>query len=161
MLEGTIPSVDHSEMVIIVFCVQHLVLLFKIILAEVIEDEPEWVQEDMETVENRVTQTQSSIDDKKLWERLSDHFEPYDLLINDVLKNLHKDRDIAALLVPKLKKGCIDFLKKQTSVEKTGEKLRDKEGETSPGRYVLEDDDFKHVSREIQKEKLTNIVAQF
>ena len=38
-------------------------------------------------------------------EYLSDHFEPR-MVLDDVLSNLHKDRDMAALLVRKLKVGC-------------------------------------------------------
>ena len=45
-------------------------LLVKVILAEVIEDEPGWVQDDTEVAENRVEQIHDSIMDRKLIERL-------------------------------------------------------------------------------------------
>ena len=93
-------------------------MLFKLILAEVIEDEPEWVQDDMESIENRVKQTEDSVNDKKLMERLAQHYEPIELLY-DVLDNLHKDRQLSALLVPKLKQGCLDFIKDKKNFEAT------------------------------------------
>ena len=55
-LEGVLDGWTYEDLVILVFVVQHLVLLFKLILAEIIEDEPEWVSDDSEKVENRVEQ---------------------------------------------------------------------------------------------------------
>ena len=93
-------------------------MLFKLILAEVIEDEPDWVRDDVDSIENRVKQTEDSINDKKLMERLAQHYEPIELLY-DVLDNLHKDRQLSALLVPKLKQGCLDFIKDKKNFEAT------------------------------------------
>ena len=47
-------------------------------------------------------------------ERLAEHYEPLALL-DDVLKLLHKDKEVAALLIPKLKQGCKDFMAKKRS----------------------------------------------
>ena len=30
-------------------------------------------------------------------------------LVSDVISDLHKDKDLASLLVPKLYQGCLDF----------------------------------------------------
>ena len=82
----------------------------KVILAEVIEDEPGWVQDDIEVAENRVAQIHDSIMDRKLIERLADHYEPRHVLA-EVLRNLHKDREMASLLIPRLRKGCVAYMK--------------------------------------------------
>ena len=42
-LEGLIEDWSYDSLVIGVFVVQHIILLLKVILAEVIDDEPEWV----------------------------------------------------------------------------------------------------------------------
>lgn len=48
-LEGVLgPNWTYDQLVILVFVVQHIVLLFKLILGEIIEDAPEWVLEDEE-----------------------------------------------------------------------------------------------------------------
>ena len=82
----------------------------KVVLAEVIEDEPGWVQDDIEVAENRVAQIRDSIMDRKLIERLADHYEPRHVLA-EVLRNLHKDREMASLLIPRLRKGCVAYMK--------------------------------------------------
>lgn len=47
------PFSDHT-MYLLVFFIMHFIFFMKKILAEVIEDEPAWVQDDIENVENRV-----------------------------------------------------------------------------------------------------------
>ena len=32
-------------------------------------------------------------------------------MLDEVLRNLHKDREMASLLIPRLKKGCTEYLK--------------------------------------------------
>ena len=49
------------------------------------------------------------IEDLKFMERLSDHYKPLDLL-QDVFDVLHSDKELAALLIPKLKAGCKEFI---------------------------------------------------
>ena len=100
--------------------------------------------DDEKKMENRVKQIEANIEDKKLIERLSEHIDPLDL-IEEVLDNLHKDRELAALVITKLKKGCIDFLNAQTAT-KTGEKRRDKDGNII---QVPEEDAFQHISAEV------------
>ena len=73
---------------------------------------PGWVEDDVEQMENRVLQTQASNDDKKLMERLGEHYEPLTVM-DDVLARLHRDKELAALLVPKLKQGCEQWLAAQ------------------------------------------------
>lgn len=31
-------------------------------------------------------------------------------MLDEVLRNLHKDREMASLLIPRLKRGCKDYL---------------------------------------------------
>ena len=123
------------------FCVQHIILLLKIILAEVIEDEPEWVQDDIDVVDNRVDQMAGKIEDMKFMERLSDHYQPIELL-EDVFAILHRDKELAAQLVPKLKQGCKEFIA-----------MKKKELE--------EEEDDRVTGNTIAKEKLSNIIATF
>ena len=74
-------------------------------------------------------------------ERLSDHYDPLTLL-DDVLARLHRDKELAALLVGKLKAGCEGWLSAQR-LGNTGEPLLQGEGhEERAG-----EEDFKHVSR--------------
>lgn len=82
--EPVIGGISYNNLVILTFIVQHAVLLLKIVLAELIDDEPEWVQSDMDTISHRVTQTEAKIEDMKLMERLSDHYDPK-VLLEDVL----------------------------------------------------------------------------
>ena len=42
-LEGVVAGMSNDELIIAVFVIQHVVLLFKVILAEIIDDEPGWV----------------------------------------------------------------------------------------------------------------------
>ena len=83
------PFEDHT-MYILAFFTLHFIFFVKFILAEVIDDEPSWVKEDAERVENRVDQVLKDNKDKKLIEYLSNHYSEYDLLF-EVLKKQHKD----------------------------------------------------------------------
>ena len=49
--------------------------------------------------------------DRKLIERLAEHFKPEHVL-DEVLRNLHKDREMASLLIPRIKRGCVEYMKK-------------------------------------------------
>ncbi len=73
-------------MYLLAFGALHFIFLLKYILAEVIEDEPAWVQEDLERVSNRVEQVEKDNQDKKLLERLSDHYTDLDLLFEVLRK---------------------------------------------------------------------------
>lgn len=79
-LQDVVPSMSKHALIICVFCVQHFILLIKIILGEVIDDEPAWVQDDIDVVDNRVCQMEARIEDMKFMERLSDHYDPIDLI---------------------------------------------------------------------------------
>ena len=68
----------------------HFIFLVKYVLAEIIEDEPDWIQKDSERMQNRVEQVEKDNQDKKLLERLSDHYSELDLLF-EVLKKQHKE----------------------------------------------------------------------
>ena len=67
-------------MYILAFVVMHFVFALKYLLSLVIEDEPSWVVEDAETVQNRVNQIEEDNQDKKLMQRIDSHFQPLDLL---------------------------------------------------------------------------------
>ena len=58
-------------------------------------------------------QIQKETADLKLWERLSDHYSPTELLL-DVLKTQHKDVYKSGMLLPKLKVGCEQFMEKNS-----------------------------------------------
>ena len=79
------PYDDHV-MYMLAFGVLHGLFLGKYILAEVIEDEPEWVTEDKKMIQHRVDQVRQDTEDKKLWERLSDHYTELDLLFEVLQK---------------------------------------------------------------------------
>ena len=65
--------------------------------------------EDAAEVQNRVDQVHQDTMDKKLWERMSDHYTELDLLF-EVLGKQHKDLTKSAQLVPKLQRGCQAWL---------------------------------------------------
>ena len=75
--------------------------------------------------------------------------------MDDVLTRLHPDKELAALLVPKLKRGCQEWLNAQ-KLGNTGQVNPDAEGdEEQPG-----GEDFKHVSRGIVEAKIKQILAE-
>ena len=42
-------------------------------------------------------------------------------MLDEVLRNLHKDREMASLLIPRLKKGCQEYLREmQADAEAEG-----------------------------------------
>ena len=75
-------------------------------------------------MKHRVSQIKREIQNKELLERIKT--EPIDL-VKEVISDLHKDNDLAALLVPKLLKGCIEF------EEELREARQDDDGEQSDG----------------------------
>ena len=131
------------------FVFQHILLGIKLILAEAIDDVPEWVPDDADANENRVLQAEASISDKKLMERLGSSYS-VEALLDDVFGGLHHDRQMAALLVPKLKQGCLDWLKQQQLGE-TGASAAASEGR---------DPNFRHASRGAQAEKLRQVLSE-
>ena len=92
----------------------------------------------MDIVDNRVDQMAQKIEDLKFMERLSDHYTPLDLL-QDVFDVLHSDKELAALLVPKLKEGCKEFIKQK--------------------QQELEEEEEGITGNTMAKEKLGNIIA--
>ena len=80
VLTENAPYDDHT-MYIIGFATLHIIFLVKYVLAEVIEDEPAWIDDDRQAVENRVEQVMSDNQDKKLLEYISGYYEPGKLLI--------------------------------------------------------------------------------
>ena len=67
------------------------------------------------------------------------------MVLDDVLSNLHKDRDMASLVVKRLKVGCEDWINAQ-SLGETGQP----EGSECMKNYP----NYKHVSKTTQYEKL-------
>ena len=82
-------------------------------------------------------------------EYLSDHFEPR-MVLDDVLSNQHKDRDMASLLVKKLKLGCEQWINAQSLGET---------GQPEGSEIMAKHPNFKHVSKTTQYEKLKQIIA--
>ena len=90
--------------------------------------------------------------DKKLWQRLSDSYTEIDLLF-EVLTMSHSDMNKSAQLVPKLKKGCEEWLKENQlpngfDTQQMDDKQREMLLETTGN------SEFRHVSRDAQKKKL-------
>lgn len=100
---------DDYVMYVIAFGTLHFIFILKYILAELIEDEPEWIRVDKESMENRVAQVENDNQDKKLYERLSKHYSEMDLLF-EVLSHVHSDLSKSGQLVPKLKEGLEDWI---------------------------------------------------
>jgi hypothetical protein len=84
-LTKNMPYDDHI-MYMLAFGALHCIFLLKYFLAEIIEDEPGWITEDREMQVNRIQQVQTDNEDKKLWERMSEHYGPMDLLF-ECLRN--------------------------------------------------------------------------
>ena len=101
---------DDATMYFLAFVALHTAFFIKFFLQEVIEDEPGWISERREVEENRVAQVEKDNQDKKLWERLSEHYSEMDLLF-EVLEQTHKDLNKSAQLVPKIKEGCEAWLR--------------------------------------------------
>ena len=121
---GTIvEGYEWSKLVIFVFMVENLLLIFRYILALLIPDEPEEIIDERRSMKHRVSQIKREIQNKELLERIKT--EPIDL-VKEVISDLHKDNDLAALLVPKLLKGCNEF-------EDELREAREDDGEQSDG----------------------------
>ena len=93
-LTNDAPYDDHT-MYILAFAALHVIFAVKYVLQEAIDDEPAWVAEDAAQVQNRVDQVRQDTADKKLWERMSDHYSELDLLF-EVLGKQHEDLTKAA-----------------------------------------------------------------
>ena len=121
---GTIvEGYEWSKLVIFVFMVENLLLIFRYILALLIPDEPEEIIDERRSMKHRVSQIRREIQNKELLQKIAT--PPIDL-VKEVISDLHKDSDLAALLVPKLLKGCIEF-------EEELREAREDDGEQSDG----------------------------
>ena len=114
----------YQNLVIMVFIVEHIMIAFKFVLAELIDDVPEWVVEEQRNMKNRVNQVQAEIDNKKLLQKLDMNKGTAPLaLVEELILEQHKDRDLACLLIPKLLKGCKEYIKEQE--EEFGDFVKD------------------------------------
>ena len=122
---GTIvEGYEWSKLVIFVFMVENLLLIFRYILALLIPDEPEEIIDERRSMKHRVSQIKREIQNKELLQKTT--IKPIEL-VKEVISDLHKDADLAALLVPKLLKGCIEF------EEELREAREDDDGQQSDG----------------------------
>ena len=115
---------EWSKLVIFVFMVENLLLIFRYILALLIPDEPEEIIDERRSMKHRVSQIKREIQNKELLQKTT--IKPIEL-VKEVISDLHKDADLAALLVPKLLKGCIEF------EEELREAREDDDGQQSDG----------------------------
>ena len=67
-------------MYIIAFVAMHVIFGLKYVLSVLIEDTPEWVEEDAEAVKHRVVQIEQDNTDKKLMHRLAPYYSPLNLV---------------------------------------------------------------------------------
>jgi len=95
-------------MVIVVFMAENLLLVFRYVLALLIPDEPDDITDERRAMEHRVEQIQGEISDKVLLTKLKPEFTPLEL-VHQIVGELHADKDLGALLVPKILKGCYAF----------------------------------------------------
>jgi hypothetical protein len=95
-------------MVIAVFMAENLLLVFRYVLALLIPDEPDDIVDERRAMEHRVEQIQGEISDKVLMTKLKPEYTPLDL-VDEIIGDLHNDKDLGALLVPKILKGCYAF----------------------------------------------------
>ena len=130
-LDSLAPSEDTpwEKMIIGVFMVENMLLVFRYVLALLIPDEPGDIVEERRAMENRVRQIQGEIADKVLMTRLQESCSPLDL-VEDVIGDLHNDRDLASLLVPKILKGCYAFEREMREAE---EEMREAENQSAGG----------------------------
>lgn len=105
----TIFDVDEHIMFYVAFGFLHVIMMTKYVLQEIIEDEPEWVVEDRENTEQRVKQVLEDNKDKKLIERMQDHYTKTDVLF-EVLDMQHSNLEYSSQLVPIIQKGCRAWL---------------------------------------------------
>ena len=111
-----ITNLTDETMYILAFVAMHLIFGLKYLLAILIQDEPSWVVEDYNNVENRIKQIQEDNQDKKLIQRMDINFEPIKLL-TEVLKNQHENDNLSFQLVPNLKRGCEIWLEKNEQAQ--------------------------------------------
>ena len=107
-LQTLSPETTWYKMVITVFMTENLLLIFRYVLSLLIPDEPGDIVDEKRSMGNRVNQINGEIDDKVLMTKLQPDCSPTDL-VDHVLGELHNDKDLAALLVPKILKGCYAF----------------------------------------------------
>lgn len=99
---------DWTSLVIAVFLIENGLLVFRFLLASAIPDNPDWIEKQMFAYENRVKQVKADVDEKSMMDKVHT-LNPVEL-VEQCLKTLHPDRDLASLLIPKLAWGADKFL---------------------------------------------------
>ena len=98
-----------------VFIVENALVAFRFLLAAAIPDYPSWIEKEMFSMENRVKQVAQQIEDKVIIKKIREE-KPVEF-VDQVIHELHNDRDLASLLIPKIKQGCVEFLKLYENLE--------------------------------------------
>lgn len=128
-----------TQMVIGVFILENFFIAFRFLVAALIPDYPQWVEDDKENMRNRVKQVKKIIDEKVVEHMMIDENAPPKTkktiasddstikstvptpdadvdtctsveLLEAALESLHSDRDLSSLLIEKLKIGCENFM---------------------------------------------------
>lgn len=116
-------------MVIVVFMAENLLLIFRYVLALLIPDEPDDIVDERRAMEHRVNQIQGEISDKVLMTKLKPEYSPLEL-IDEVIGDLHNDKDLGSLLVPKILKGCYVFEQQMKDDEEADDVQSHRSGES-------------------------------
>ena len=96
-----------TRLIIAVFIIENILLAFRFIIAALIPDFPEWIENEQVAGVNRVKQVENEIDNKYIME-INDGEQIE--FIEHCLDLLHHDRDLAALHIRKLLEGAENFL---------------------------------------------------
>jgi len=107
-LQSMSPETEWRWFICGVFMIENLLLIFRYVLALLIPDEPAEIVDEKRAMVHRVKQINGEISDKVLMTKLQKSCTPLEL-VEDVISDLHNDRDLAALLIPKILKGCYAF----------------------------------------------------
>lgn len=103
-------------MIVAILMIENILIIFKELLAAAIPDEPGWIEDEKLANMNRVKQTKEIILDKTIVDVMDETITPLKFL-QDKLEELHYDRDLSALLVPKLLHGCKKFMDQFEAVD--------------------------------------------
>ena len=105
-LDTIVSGYEWTKLVIFVFMIENALLIFAYFLGLVIDDEPSDIVDEKRSMKHRVSQIKREIQNKVLLEKMKQ--DPIEL-VTECIEDLHKDKELASLLVPKLYKGCIEF----------------------------------------------------
>ncbi len=99
-----------DDLVVSIFMIENVLIFFKVLLAAVIPDKGDWIEKEIWANTNRVKQDAGAIKNQEVIAMLDQKMWPEIELVEHCLMQLHSDRDLAMLLVKKLKAGCSQFM---------------------------------------------------